>query len=293
MKKTFLVPLITPYHKDYSVDYKGLKAAAKHAMRQGADGFYVNGSSGEWSLLTLEERKKCLEAVREAEPQAYIVNHIGHPELHQAMDLAKHSAEAGADMVASLPPAIFQYTFEEYKDYYRRLADMSEIPLMIYNLPSGGISFELDQLLELVSLDNITAMKFTDSNTFQVERIKSCSDTFIYSGYDEGFLSTLAAGADGAIGTTFNYMLRCYIETKECFDQGKMKEALRYQGRANAVTAKILNSKILSITKYFMMLEGVEINDLSRLPHAQLTDEERIELEKFFERNQVKEFMYD
>ena len=63
MKRNILVPLITPFNKDYSVNYKKLKELVEFNLNKGADGFYVGGSSAECFLLTIEERKKILETV--------------------------------------------------------------------------------------------------------------------------------------------------------------------------------------------------------------------------------------
>ena len=63
MNKRILVPLVTPFREDESVDYEVLKKLVKYELDEGADGVYVGGSSAECYLLNFEERKKILETV--------------------------------------------------------------------------------------------------------------------------------------------------------------------------------------------------------------------------------------
>ena len=286
MKNGILIPLVTPFKKDGNVDYDGLKNVARFAFKTDADGVYAVGSSGECFLMTESERKKCLEVIIGESGGKPVIAHIGHISLDIAVDLAKHAEHTGATGIASVPPFYFRFSFEEVKNYFYSLADSVSIPLTVYNLPAWTRLLSLEECIELLNHKNVHSMKFTDTNYFMLERIKTLTGKFIYSGCDECFLSALAAGADGAIGTTFNYMIESYIETKRLYTCGRMNDALKLQARANAVTKALLDSgKLFSAVKYLMTLRGVEMETFARRPLGMLTEQEKAEIKKIYEEN--------
>ena len=72
MKNKFLVPIVTPFKSDETVDYEALKNLTKRLLDDGADGIYASGSSAECFLLSEEERRKTLEAVIEEIGRAHV-----------------------------------------------------------------------------------------------------------------------------------------------------------------------------------------------------------------------------
>ena len=131
-----LVPIVTPFNDDESVNYDALQQLVKKCIDDGADGIYAVGSSAECYLLTESEKKKSLEAVMEAAEGAFVVASVGAIGTKLSVDLAKHAEKVGVNMIASVPPFYFNYTFEEVKSYYTDLASGVDIPLMVYNIPS-------------------------------------------------------------------------------------------------------------------------------------------------------------
>lgn len=87
----------------------------------------------------------------------------------------------------------------------------------------------LGDLESLFAEEGMDYMKFTDTDYFMLEQLKSHTGKFIYSGKDEDFLSALAAGADGGIGTTFNFMVGRFVEIQKLYKEGKMLEAKEVQ----------------------------------------------------------------
>ena len=280
MKKEFLVPIVTPFKDDFSVDYKCLARLVEY-LKPNVDGFYVSGSTGECFYLTMEERKNILETVIEAAGEdVYIAAHVGHIHTGWAQELARHAQSAGAHIVASVPPPIYKYSFTEYVEYYRSIAYSTDIPLMIYNLPSLGVSFNAKEFEQLLAIRKDTEIKFTDTNYFVLERVKKATGAYIYSGCDESFLPGLAAGADGAIGTTLNLMTGVYRDVQKYFKAGNNTQALEQQSLINAAVTSILKYKGLSAVKYMLKLKGVDISEKVRTPNRSLTDVEKGDIEK-------------
>ena len=147
--------------------------------------------------------------------------------------------------------------------------------MMIYNIPSNThAKFGLGDLESLLAEEGMDYMKFTDTDYFMLEQLKSHTGKFIYSGKDEDFLSALAAGADGAIGTSFNFMLDKFIRIRELYDAGRVQEARAVQHSANEVITAVCECGLLEATKYMLALQGIEAGH-ARKPFACLTEEKK------------------
>lgn len=284
-KREFLVPIITPFHTDGSVNYAALKKLVRHVLDSGADGIYAGGASSEFVLLTHEEREKILEAVIEAADGAYVAAHIGAASTAEAQSLARHAKKVGADCVASVPPFWYSYRYEEIRGYFTAIADASDLPVMIYNIPNASkVRFTKDEFCNLFSDERLFAVKYTDTDYYQMERIKTKSGAFIYSGVDECYLSALAAGADGAIGTTFNFMMQKYIGIRDAYRKGDNARALQIMTGANNITEAVIQKSCLPATKYLLTLQGIDAGEC-RKPFIPLSESEKDALKRVYENN--------
>lgn len=281
MKNGIYVPLITPFLENEEVDYRGLEKATEFVLSKGAEGIYAVGSSAECFLLTHEERKKCLEVIVGAAGGAPVIAHVGALGTKKAVDLALHAEKVGAARIASVPPFYHPFSVAETKRYFEDLAESVSLPLMIYTL-SLARDLSLEELRSLAENPKITSIKFTNTNYYLLEQLKTETGIEIFSGKDECFLSALAAGADGAIGSTFNYWADRYIRIREWFEKGDHKRALRIQAACNAVTSLLMAGGNLAVVKYIMRLQGLDIRPDARRPFSALSPEQKREIERVY-----------
>ena len=135
MNNKILVPVVTPFKKDESVDHEALKKLVRFVLDSGADGIYAGGSSAECFLMSEEERMAALETVVKAADGAFVIANIGTVGSIPAETLAAHAEKAGANAVSSVPPFYFRFSFDEIAAYYHDLARKTKLPMMIYNIP--------------------------------------------------------------------------------------------------------------------------------------------------------------
>ncbi|MEG1985463.1 MAG: dihydrodipicolinate synthase family protein, partial [Oscillospiraceae bacterium] len=122
--KGIFAALVTPYTESKEVSYTELKKLVRHLIKEGVNGFYVGGSTGEAFLLSHDERKKILEAVLEENAgERIVIAHVGCIGTDLAVDLAKHAESVGADAVSSIAPFYYKYSQDEICDYYDTLAN--------------------------------------------------------------------------------------------------------------------------------------------------------------------------
>lgn len=284
MKNRFLVPVITPFNSDETVNYDALKALTVKVLDEGADGIYACGSSAECYLLTDEEKQKTIETVVKAANGAFVVAHVGDIGTKKTIELARFAEKAGADAIASVPPFYFAYGSGAVEDYYKDLASSVKIPTLVYNIPSAtGCNLTIEQLINIMNIKNVEYLKFTATDYFMMEQVHTATGKFVFSGKDECFLSAIAAGADGAIGTTFNFMVQKYLHIYEKFNQGNTKEALDIQKSANAITRAVVDTNCLPATKYLLSLKGIDAG-VCRRPFVPLNDENKKYLKEIYEK---------
>lgn len=285
-KADILVPLFTTFNKDGSIDYDTFAKIERYVLDKGADGVYVGGSSAECFSLTQEERKKVLELAVKVADGKQVVAHVGAIGTGIACDLAAHAKKAGADAIASVPPFYHGFQPGEIKGYYTAIADASDLPVIIYNVPgTTGVGLSLAQFKDILSDDRVVAVKYTDVNYYTLDRIKKHTGAFIYSGADECFAYALMAGADGGIGTSMNYCTEKFIAIKEAFDKGNIATAQSEQRKINNCVQAIIETRGLPAMKYMTTVAtGIDVG-CCRKPFRELTQDEKKLLEKTAEEN--------
>lgn len=271
--------LFTPFTKD-GVNIPQLVKLVEMNISKGVSGFYVNGSSGEAFLMSDEERKLVYRTVKETVgDRAACIAHVGCISTAQTAEFGKYAAALGYDAISAVTPFYYKFSPKEIKKHYLTVAEESGLPLIIYNIPAlSGVELSFEDMSELLSHDCIMGMKHTSSDFFKLQRVKSAfPDKIILNGYDEMFLSGIAAGADGGIGSTYNFMAEKFIRIQSLFGEGKISEAQKIQNDVNIVIAAILKHGVMPASRAVLDLMGFDMGD-SRPPFSALTDEEKEEI---------------
>lgn len=265
--KGIYAALLTPFDQFGQVNVKEMKKLVRYLIGKGIDGFYVAGSSGETFLLSLEERKRVLEAVlEENNGEKTVFAHVGHISTEFARECAVHARQAGADAVSAISPFYYKFTADEVKQYYFDIMDSSDLPMFIYNFPSqSGFSLTTDLLDELCANGRVAGVKFTSNEFFQMERMKAGHpELTLLNGFDQMFLSGLAAGADGGIGSTYNILAPVIRKIYTGFLSGDMETARENQAYVNEVISVTRKYGTLKCIKVILQMEGIEMGEMRR-----------------------------
>ena len=174
----------------------------------GINGLFLNGSTGEFTILTDDQKVETVRIAREAigNRMFLIAGAIsGSPELTNR--LTERYKEAGADAVAVCPPPFFRHGQEGILKFMREVADRSVLPVYLYDIPAFTSPMTFDTIVELSSHPNIHGLKDSsrDFARFQglISTIKAVRPDFkIFTGSEELLLASLMFGADGATVAT-------------------------------------------------------------------------------------------
>ena len=268
--------LLTPFKGD-SVNTKVLRELVEYNIEKGVDGFYVGGSTAEAFLLTEEERNTVYKTVADQNAgRVKLIAHVGSMSTDQAVRFGKLAKELNYDAISAVAPFYYGFTFAEIKQYYFDLVARTEMPMVMYNIPgTSGVKFSTEQIAEILSGDGVIGLKHTSGDFFALERVKTLfPEKVIFNGFDEMFLSGISMGADGGIGSTYNYMAEKYIKIRKLFHENKMAEALEIQREANRIIKILIEVGGMQMNKEVLCQMGFDFG-APRAPFLPLSDAQK------------------
>ena len=276
--KGIFVALVTPFDSQGRIMFESLQRHVEYLLSQKVDGFYVNGSTGESFLLSSSERTKIIEAVSEAnEGKATIINHCGAIGTDKSIQLIKNSEKCGIDAISSVPPFYYGFSKNEVIGYYNDLANASELPFIVYNMPKfSNVVITPEIMAELRKNPHIVGLKFTHSDFYSMQQIKASDpELIIYNGFDEMAICGMAMGCDGAIGSTYNVIAPLIIRLRNLCRNNNFELASKLQSYINGLIADMtLHGKHFAIVKHIISkIEGIDYG-CCRKPFSALNTEE-------------------
>src|ERR1700722_13162222 len=226
-------------------------------MAAGVDGVYAAGSPGEGMRMSLAGREALVECLMSNLPQGkQLLVHVGAPRVEDAIRLAAHAAKAGAHAISSLPT---QGAFPQVRDYYKRLAEHSPLPLILYYFPEvcPNAFQNPEELQQICALPNVSGVKFTDFNLFLLEQL-AASGKVVYNGRDEVLAAGLLMGARGGIGSTYNLVPETYVALYRHTLRGEWEKARHLQQVLNELIATLIKYPFLPALKAALATLGFE-----------------------------------
>jgi len=278
--KGIMPALVTPLNEDESINTKVLAQLMEDMIQKGADGFYIAGATGEGLALRPEERRVLAEeSVRIAKGRVPCIIQVASTDFSEAIRLAKHAEQCGADAISATPPLFFGYNADEVYNYYKALANAVHIPVMIYYNPGAGFHMDAKFAARAFEVDNITAIKWTSPSYDQMLELKRMTqgEMNIINGPDQMLLMGLNAGADGGIGTTYNYMFDIYRGIYDNFQAGNIAAAQQLQHKSAEVIEVLREYVCIPVTKVLMEALGYAVGNAT-FPFVRYTDAEKAEI---------------
>ncbi|XP_074524405.1 N-acetylneuraminate lyase [Halichoeres trimaculatus] len=203
-------------------------------QKQGVNSIFVNGTTGESLSLTVAERKTLAEEwCKKAKGKMnHVIVHVGCMSLRDSQELARHAVEIEADAIAVMAPFFLKPKHADaLRKFLQEVASAApSLPLYYYHTPSTtGVQVPIRDVLEGIEglIPSFRGVKFTDTNLMDFGLCVSYSPaqwTFLY-GVDEQLLAGLAMGAQGAVGSTYNYAGSNMNKLLAALENGNLAEA--------------------------------------------------------------------
>jgi 4-hydroxy-tetrahydrodipicolinate synthase len=268
------VALVTPFNADRSIDFPALRRLVQEQISGGTNYLVVQGTTGESPTLNSEEKKQVLETVLEVNNGKLPIVYGAGGNNTMAVAEAIKNIPQGVDGILSVAPYYNKPTQAGYIAHYKVLADATDLPIILYNVPGRtGSNVLAETTLELAEIKNIVAMKEASGNMEQIMEIIRCrpENFLVLSGDDAITLPLIAAGADGVISVVANSFPKQFSQMVTSALNGDFE------------TARKLHYDLLPVTK-LMFAEGnpggvkIALEELGwmkpfmRLPLMQVSD---------------------
>ena len=237
MKKTLFkgcgTALITPMKDDYSVDYDALKLIVEDQIKCGIDAIIVCGTTGEAPTLKISEHLKVVEKVIEyADGKTTVIAGTGSNDTFHSVETAKSAKALGADGALSVTPYYNKTTQEGLYAHYTYIADHTDLPLIVYNVPSRtGVNVAPATYARLAEHPNIVGIKEANGNISSVAETRAlCGDKLaVYSGNDDQITPMLSLGCSGVISVLSNILPSETREICTSYFDGDVKRSAELQ----------------------------------------------------------------
>ena len=235
MFKGSIVALITPMRADGTLDEDSYANFVEWQVAQGTQGLVPAGTTGESPTLTHAEHQRTIEiAVQAAAGRVPVIAGAGSNSTAEAVSLARHARQAGADAIMAVTPYYNKPSQEGLFLHYTAIAEAADLPVIIYNIPGRSVvDMSVATMARLAAHPNIVGVKDATANLSRPLHTRAaCGDGFCQlSGEDHTVLPFLAAGGHGCISVTANVAPRQCADIHAAWAAGRMAEAIALQDR--------------------------------------------------------------
>ncbi len=228
------VAIVTPFHRDGSVNYERFAELLEYQIANGTDAIIVCGTTGESSTLSHEEHLDVIRfGVKQVAGRVPVIGGTGSNCTETAIYLSQEAEHAGVDGLLVVSPYYNKATQNGLYYHYRAIADSVSLPLILYNVPSRtGTNIAPATVVRLCrEVENIVGVKEASGNISQVAKLMSLADGCVdlYSGNDDQVVPLLSMGGLGVISVLSNVAPRQTHDMCAKFFEGDLAGSLKIQ----------------------------------------------------------------
>ena len=290
--KGLIVAPFTPFDKNGELDLSPIPAYGKLLQNNGLIGVFINGSSGEGYMLTVEERMKLAEKWVSTAPEGFkVIVHVGATCIKDCHKLAQHAQEIGAFGIGAMAsPFPKAGRVEELVKYCEEIAcGAPDLPFYFYHIPVlNGVYLPMLPFLKASEdrIPNLAGIKYTYENLYEYNQCMLYKDGKfdMLHGQDESILNGLImGGAQGGISGTGSYIGNVLVGIIDEYNKGNIEKARELQNYAQDVINVIAKYRgNIVCGKRIMKFLGLDLG-INRTPFQNITDEEEAIIRKELE----------
>lgn len=285
-----VVPLVTPFNEDGSLDHESLKLLIEHVIGGGVQGIFILGTTGEFASMNQAMKLELIEQTCKLVANRVIVLvGVSNCDFDETKNLISFSNNYGVDAVVVSPPYYYPLSQDELIVYYKEIMSFCSLPLYLYNMPSlTKVVIEPETVKALSPIDGIIGLKDSSANMIYLEEVISVLDEKenfkVFNGPEEKLDVALGLGATGGVNGGANLFPGIYVDLFNSFKNGNKEEVGRLQKWIYEISENIYHlsqepTAYLQGLKAAMSLKGLCKNvllfPLQRLKSSQVTKLEK------------------
>jgi len=230
MLRGIIVPLVSSFNEDFSLDLQSMRAHIQYLLSQGVNGIFVNASTSEFFSMSPDEQIQIMKLAAEEleDTSSALITGVTSNSTEHSVKLAKMAQEMNFDAVVAAPPYYGAFGEEALYQHFKAIAEGSRLPLILYDIPSATGNPLPPSLVEKLAKENLAAgIKVTrDSLTYLLDilAIKEKYPSFsVLVGFDHYLPTNLLLGGDGGIVAGANVIPSVYLALMRAYEQGDME----------------------------------------------------------------------
>ncbi len=275
------VALVTPFKDDHSLDEESLKELVEWQIQEGTDVILAAGTTGEAATLSMEEHEHLMELIcGQVAGRVPVICGAGSNCTREALFLTRCAEGFGADAILSVGPYYNKPPQEGFYRHFQKIADSTDLPIMIYNVPGRtGSNISAETTLRLAEIPNIFAIKEASGNMSQISAIlrNRPEDFLVLSGDDSLALPLISLGSDGVVSVVANQVPGLLKQMVTAAFAGDWEKAREIHFRLfPLMETNFIESNPIPV-KTALALMG-RLRDNFRLPMIQATEKTREKL---------------
>ena len=270
------VAVVTPFKKDLSIDFNAIKNIVDFLVENGISYIVVQGTTGESSTITNDEKIICRKAFVEANNNRIpLVLGLGSNDTMSLLNEIKEADFIGYSAILSVTPYYNRPTMDGIYKHYSLIAKASSLPIILYNVPSRtGCNMLPETTIRLANeFKNIIGIKEASGDLNQVKQliINKPDDFLVISGDDNTAYQSVLMGGDGVISVIagcipkeFSEIINLAMDKNESESQSKFKiiktllDYLFLEGNPSGIKAAL---SFLNLCKNNLRLPLVPVSD--------------------------------
>ncbi len=270
-----IVALITPLDAAGEVDYDNLRSLVEYHIAAGTTAIVAVGTTGESATLTVDEHiKVVLKTIEFANGRIPVIAGSGANATHEAVTMVKLFAGTGVAACLSVTPYYNKPTQEGLYLHYKAIAEATEIPQILYNVPGRtGVDLLPETVARLAKLDNIIGIKDATADLARVKKTRElCGPDFIQlSGDDATGVEFMAEGGHGVISVTTNIAAKEMAAMYQFALDGDFEQAQHINQQLMPLHEKLFVEANPIPVKWAALQLGMINNGTLRLPLTELS----------------------
>lgn len=287
-----LVPMVTPFKADQSVDYEAaVSIAEKLVQDKKADSIILSGTTGEFHTMTFDERVKLFSVIKEAVGgKIPLIAGVGAASTIETIALTKKAKELGYELIMIVSPYYAKPNQQELYIHFKMIAESTDLQIMLYNIPIfTGVNLDPETVARLAEIDNVAGIKEeAELNPKQISAYLNVTpdDFIVYCGDDTMVIEAFAQGGSERIGGVVSggshligERIRDMIES---FIRGEVRKAAEMQRsffRLFRILGQNNRTNPVALLKEAMKMIGYNAG-IPRLPLSPGTEEEIAKVKK-------------
>ena len=281
--KGIVIPVVTPIDDDGNFLEDEYKRLLQYFIDNGIHGVFPFGTSGEFYAFDNGFYKHVLEVTAEcARGKMDIYAGANHITPKGAIELAKIAEDVKVDALSVLTPMFVSQTQKELEIYYRKIADATSLPIVIYNnKPKTNVGVDPATIKELAKVKNIIAVKDSTGDMTNAEEYirltRDNPDFCVLMGRDTLIYAALCYGAAGAITSCGNIAPRIAVDIYENFENKNFDAALEAQFKLSALRIATNMGSFPVVVKEALNMIGYKVGKCAE-PIQPLLPEQREKL---------------